>query len=292
MAVPTNLKKAFPLIIFLVVMLAFASCSLQTPQPEAPTATAVTVTEPEPTDAPPATEPPTAEFDSVSFSFGPDIAGSWTVEFVPEGPGSSSSAGPVEYNDPEHIIFQLDNYAVPAPAPESPQRPQIFIYPAVQMAEQNPGAAQGIEGLRAFLDTPPADLMDQGQAIPFLPLYNAAQVFHTQVKFIDFQNGKGVRFLTMYAQGPMPVVNAGIFYTFQGLTNDGQYYVAAVLPVNHPSLKANANEAFDTEGDDFMTDPINYIAGMAEMLDRQASSTFTPDLTALDAMIESLLVRP
>ncbi len=292
MAVPTYLKKVFPLIVFLVLMLVFASCSLQTPQPEPPTATAVTAAEPEPTDAPPASEPPTADFDSVSFTFGPDIAGSWTVEFVPEGPGSSTSAGPVEYNDPEHIIFQLDNYAVTSANPESSQRPQIFIYPAAQMSEQNPGAAIRIEGLRTFLATPPTDLMDQSQGIPFLPLYNAAQVFHTQVKLIDFQNGKGVRFLTMYAQGPMPVVNAGIFYTFQGLTSDGHYYVAAVLPVNHPSLNANANDAFDTEGDDFMTDPVNYIAGMAEMLDRQASSTFTPDLAALDAMIETLLVRP
>jgi hypothetical protein len=26
------------------------------------------------------------------------------------------------------------------------------------------------------------------------------------------------------------------FYTFQGLTSDGNYYIAAVLPVTHPDL--------------------------------------------------------
>ena len=233
-----------------------------------------------------------ADYDQVSFWFPADVARNWSVEYIPQGPGSSTSAGPVEHTDPEHIIFSLDFYPISASSPKSLHRPLIYVYPAVQMSEQNPIAGTRIEGLRRFLDSPPENLMDQSEDIPFLPLFNAAQVFHTQVKFVDFQNGQGVRYLTMYSQGPMPVVNAGIFYTYQGLTNDGQYYIAAYLPVNHSSLKTYANDVMDAEGDAFMTDPMNYINGVSEQLDRQPSYTFTPDLSALDAMIESLLVRP
>lgn len=285
-------KKIIFITGLLLLLFISTSCNVLPSQGEeaslpAPT---VSVTESVPTEAP--TEPPTAEFDAVSFSFGPDIAGSWSVEFVPQGPGSTTSAGPVEHTDPEHIIFSLDNYVVPAPSPNSLRQPKIYIYPAVQMSEQNPVAASRIAALRTFLDSPPPNLMDQSVEIPFLPLFNAAQIFHTQVKFTDFQNGKGVRFLTGYSQGPMPIVNAGIFYTFQGLTNDGAYYVAVLMPVNHPSLKTYAEEVMDTEGDAFMTDPVNYVNGISEQLDRQASYTFTPDLAALDAMIQTLLVRP
>ena len=294
MSTRTTLKRTIILTSSLTIMLVATSCNLLSPQTDEPLVAIpdVAVTESVPTDAPPPVEPPTAEFDAVSFSFGPDIAGSWSVEFVPQGPGSTTGAGPIEHTDPEHIVFSLNNYVTPTTSPTSRHQPQIYIYPAIQMAEQNPVAAPRIADLRTYLDSPPANLMDQSAAIPLLPLYNAAQVFHTQVKFIEFQNGKGVRFLTEYSQGPMPVVNAGIFYTFQGLTNDGAYYVAVVMPVNHPSLKTHAEEVMDTEGDAFMTDPVNYINGISEQLDRQASYTFTPDLAALDAMVETLLVRP
>lgn len=285
-------QKYIPLAIVLILMIALVACNLQsapnqivedpTPLPVEPTHTLEI----------PAAEPPTVSYESISFSFGPEIAQSWKVEFVPEGPGSTTSAGPVEHTDPAHLIFVLDNYAVPPPSPNSRNLPMIYIYPAPQMAEQNPVAAPRIAGLQAFLETPPANLLDQSEQIPFLPLFNASQAIHTQVKFLDFQNGRGVRFLTMYSQGPMPIANGGIFYTFQGLTDDGQYYVAALMPVNHPLLRSNANEANDLDGDAFMTDPINYINGVAEQLDRQAASTFIPDLSALDAMIETLLVHP
>ena len=280
---------------FLLLMLISTSCNFLSAEGENPPlpAPTVSVTESIPSEVPAPTEPPTAQFDAVSFSFGPDIAGSWSVEFVPQGPGSTAgSGGPIEHTDPEHIVFSLNNYVTPTTSPTSRHQPQIYIYPAVQMSEQNPEAALRIADLRTYLDSPPANLMDQSVSIPFLPLFNAAQIFHTQVKIMDFQNGKGVRFLTEYSQGPMPIVNAGIFYTFQGLTNDGAYYVAVLMPVNHPSLKTYAEEVMDTEGDAFMTDPVNYVNGIAEQLDRQASYTFTPDLAVLDAMVETLLVRP
>ena len=188
-------KNYLPLAIGLILMIALAACSLQpapnqtveepTPPPVEPTPLPV---EPPPTLEGPAAEPPTASYESVSFSFGPEIAQSWKVEFVPEGPGSSTSAGPVEHTDPDHLIFGLDNYAVPPPSPNSINRPTIYIYPAPQMAEQNPVAGPRIAGLQAYLESPPANLLDQSEPIPFLPLFNAAQVFHTQVKFLEFQN--------------------------------------------------------------------------------------------------------
>ena len=275
----------------LAILAAALACSLQ-PAPiiEATSAPTIEVmpTEAAPTEAPPTAAAPEgaifAEYDNVSFWFMPDLARSWSVEFIPEGPGSSSSAGPTDYSDPDHIVFYLDGVST-ASATVPMFEPQIYIYPAAAMSAQNPIAQGRIAELQNWLNAPPTNSMDQNLAIPFLPLFNAAQVMHTQVKYLDFQNGKGVRFLTMYSQGLMPADNAGVFYTFQGITDDGAYYVAIIMPVSHPSLDGDPGTAF-------MDDPLNYMNGVAEQLDRQASNTFTPDLTVFDALVESITIQP
>ena len=62
-------------------------------------------------------------------------------------------------------------------------------------------------------------------------------------KLQPFVSGIGVRFLTEYAQYFVPVNNHDLFYTYQGLTNDGQYWISVILPINHPDLPANADNS-------------------------------------------------
>lgn len=78
-----------------------------------------------------------------------------------------------------------------------------------------------------------------GEYLPFLPLFNAHQVMHTSLQYLDFKNGTGLRYLTWFSQGIMPINNYELIYTNQGLTSDGKYYVAAVLPVTHPNLPSD-----------------------------------------------------
>ena len=69
-----------------------------------------------------------------------------------------------------------------------------------------------------------------GVATIRLPLMNAVQQMHTRVEYVQFKGGEGVSYLAQYAQGPVPVNNGELFYTFQGLTDDGEFYVSAILP--------------------------------------------------------------
>ena len=104
-------------------------------------------------------------------------------------------------------------------------KPQIFIYPVQEMS-----AYENVGNIAADLE---ALLQSQqpGRILPYLPLYNAGQVMHAQVKFLDFQSGSGVRYLTQFDQALLPINNDELLYTYQGLTSDGRFYVAAVLPV-------------------------------------------------------------
>ena len=125
--------------------------------------------------------------------------------------------------------------------------------------------------------------------MPFLPLFNAQQVMHAQVQYLDFKNGNGVRFLTQFDQAPLPINNFELIYTFQGLTRDGKYYIAAVLPVTHPDLPANNQVAAQQASE--LNDFPAYLAKTVTWLDQQPAGSFTPDLAKLDALIQSIEVK-
>ena len=125
--------------------------------------------------------------------------------------------------------------------------------------------------------------------MPFLPLMNLAQAMHANIQYLDFRNGQGLRYLTEFAQGIVPFNNYELIYTYQGLTADGKYYVAAVLPLNHPSLPADG-KITGNEPLEFTSDHAAYVANVVTTLTRDVT-LFNPDLTQLDAMMSSLEIK-
>jgi hypothetical protein len=113
---------------------------------------------------------------------------------------------------------------------------------------------------------------------------------HAHLEYLDFQSGQGLRYLTQFDQAFIPINNYELIYTYQGLTSDGKYYVAAVLPVTHPSLAADASVT-GNEPPEFTSDFPTYLTNVVASLNPQAADTFTPDLTQLDAMMSSLEVK-
>jgi hypothetical protein len=235
-----------------------------------PTATEATQTEvTEPADAQAVTY-------SIDFSAVAQNATTETVAAVEQSPD-----GPWWEAMPEYISVMLEGY----PISEHQMKPQIFIYPVEGLASYNEEAGIRTEDLRALLSS-----HEVGDAIPLLPLYNSAQVIHPQVKFLDFQNGQGVRYLTQYNQGVTPINNNELFYTFQGLTSDGKYYVSAILPVNYPGLPDDEN-VLPESPEQFVSEFSTYLAEIIKTFDEALSGTFTPDLAALDEMMMSLEVK-
>lgn len=164
-------------------------------------------------------------------------------------------------------------------------QPQIFIYPVEELTQVNEGAGQMVASLQMLIQSP-----QEAPTMPFLPLYNAAQVMHTHLQYLDFEDGQGLRYLTQFSQGIVPINNHELIYTYQGLTDDGKYYVAAVLPVSHPSLPTDG-QVTGSEPPAFTSDFTAYLANVVAALNPQAATTFTPDLTQLDAMMSSLEVQ-
>jgi hypothetical protein len=223
---------------------------------------------------PTATEAPVPAEGSITLDYAA-LAQDVTVETVPAQPASPDA--PYWATGPEYRLLTLQGY----PVTNSLHKPQIFVYPVADMASANEGMAMIAADLQTLLQT-----RQPGENLPYLPLYNAGQVMHAQVQFLDFKNGTGVRFLTQHDQGILPINNYELVYTFQGLTADGRYYIAAVLPVTHPDLPSS-----DAVNPDLVDDFQGYLARTAAMLDGQPADSFMPDLNVLDALVRSLEVH-
>ena len=46
------------------------------------------------------------------------------------------------------------------------------------------------------------------------------------MNYLDFQDGSGIRYLMSYQQEGSENTSKELFYTYQGLTTDGTYYVS------------------------------------------------------------------
>jgi hypothetical protein len=194
-----------------------------------------------------------------------------------------SEGGPGWGISPEHIRFTFADRRKPDTFRLlGVGGPQILIYPTGEFSTMSEIAKGEIEALHALLDARPS--VPEGE-IPLLPLINAAQVFHAQVQYLDFQNGSGVRFLTHYSQEVVGrLTKENVFYTFQGLTRDGKYYVAAFFPITSPGLR-----------DEMLEEPWEvaqaHLAEDIQHLDSFSSQVFEPDLEILDSILESLVIE-
>lgn len=171
----------------------------------------------------------------------------------------------------------------------------LTIYPIADFVAMNQGIGAIVSNMQTLLATKP----ETPENIPFLFIAGAAQVFNSNVKYLDFQNGQGVRFLTEYAQFSDPVNNHDLFYAYQGMTSDGKYWVSAILPVNAAFLQAEYNSVSVPAGGilapamdspNYIADMDTYYINMLNKLNTTPDADFTPGLDCLDQYIQSLQI--
>ncbi len=136
--------------------------------------------------------------------------------------------------------------------------------------------------------------------LPVVPFFNDQQVFASNIQVISFQNGGGVRFLTEYAQYAAPVNNGELFYHFQGVTRDGAYYIIAIFPITVPVLAetGDVTATLPTGGVAYpdITDPNadlqGYYTAITDLLNGTSEDIFTPTISQLDLLIQSMEIVP
>lgn len=189
---------------------------------------------------------------------------------------------------PEHVKFTLTGYQLQDKFLE----PQVFVYPADDYAKVNSNAAEQIQKLKAVISGGPLTK----DTVPNWST-NAAQLIAAKMQVVDFQSGRGVRFLTQYDQYPAPINNHQVFYHFQGLTSDGKYYIVAILPVTSSILAEDEKPGSAVPAGGVAipsaTGPDQgYYDAVTKALDGMYEDSFNPSLFQLDALVQSITVTP
>jgi putative hemolysin len=216
-----------------------------------------------------------ATYRGISFMYSPTLArevlGTW-VEAAPAMAGDMIPA----HREMVFADYLLANVF---------HQPRLTVYPVADFAEGSASAASATQ-LRDLLAQRPVD----PPSVPKLPLWNAGEMMRAQLAWLDFGDGAGVRYLSQYGQAYLPINNREMFYTYQGLTTDGRYYVALILPVSHPELPPDEMIVGDPQS--FVDNYDAFQADVEQWLESQPADAFVPDLNLLDALVTSLLVDP
>jgi hypothetical protein len=227
----------------------------------------------------------------MSFAYSASLAGSVLAQRQP-GVTVEQAGGMTQALMPEHLMFVfLESYAEGQQLYRQTMNltttPQILLFDAGAFEALSPMAAERIAQLKALLRERPDQPLDE---IPALPVANGAQMFHVKVAYLEFAGGSGVRFVTQYAQEARHVNNQEVFYSFQGLSSDGRYYVAATFPVMSEILPAaNASKPDGSDAPRFLEES-NQVA-IIPQLEALPDAKWTPDLALLDAVIRSIKIR-
>ena len=219
---------------------------------------------------------------SVEFCYPGQYSSGFSQVIMAENPPDGER--PIWGINPDTIEITLAGY----PINNEYHEPIVRIYPVDDFVALEPRIQSLVTELEALLvsgaTNPPS--------VPFVPIFNAAQMIQAQVTHLGFRNGKGVRFITQYSQAAVPISNDNAFYAFIGLTDDGAYLISATMPVNHPlfysDMFTEPAEGWATFSENFET----YISNIETELLTQPPDSFYPVLSALDEMMAAFLIPP
>jgi hypothetical protein len=218
---------------------------------------------------------------------------------IPTGLGSGASGEIVPAN-PEPLAYStkfvrivLNDFPVVAPSPNDYYKAEVRVYPVAEYIALNNWAYTVVNRLQTMLANPSAPLLNA--TLPYPPYRGtAAQLYAAQARLVSFKNGNGVRMLSSYAQYPAPIGKLESIYHYEGLTQDGKYFLVVDVPVVLPAYSDITNP-----GENGVTYPLNYqgwedvqpyYQSMTDLLNTFSPDTFNPNLDKLDALVQSINV--
>jgi hypothetical protein len=288
------MKRWVPIYLFGLLLFACSIPSTIPTQTATPSQTSVTetslVTEiPTETTAPVITEQPApatnVSCNELELFLDPALASGFNCESITE-----SSEG-LEVH-PQNSTVTLQGYVLSGKF----FTPHISVYPVQRYTELLPDTIPAyLSALQSIVSNSscPAFTGSFNSSLPFLPVFNASQVFFAECQVISFVGGNGIRYLTEFAQYYAVVNNYDLFYTYQGITSDGNYWVSAILPINNPILPDNGDNPPDgMTMEEFSANYEPYLMDVIDQLNSQPSDSYNPTLTALDELVSSIIIHP
>ena len=237
------------------------------------------------------------EFKGVSFTYNPQMLGEVKVEEIEELPLAQESDKP-DSVAPRHILFKIKKS-------DKERESNIYIFPIEDFRRMFTISTE----TRNHFDEKINDLKDattnlksrKDELMPRIPFWDGSQTIELKLKQLPFQDGKGVIYLTQFDIEPSLINNEGLMYCFQGLTNDGKYYILAEFAVEL-SFLPESYQVFEFEEYNlpiyFYKEPEKnqkqykkYTSKIAKRLEKLQQDEFDPNLNYFEELISTLKVE-
>lgn len=205
------------------------------------------------------------------------LADTLVVSTIPE--VTADTGAPWEVG-PEHYEIALQGYKIS----DAFWKPTISIYSIEKFQATAPDEINGqISQLNSLLAQKPT-IIDQ---YPFLPSVNAGALIKARPFYYDedYLDIRGYSMITQFGQSFWPINNKDMFYTFQGMTKDGKYWISMNLPITQQNLPSNGDYINNQDFEEFANTFQDYATQTREMLDQADSSTFTPSLEEFEMLV-------
>ncbi len=246
----------------------------------------------------------TVDYKGTSFKYDNAVASEVKAQTIEASIASAKESAPFDSIYPQHIAFELmGTYSA---KPESFIKPDIRVYSVSEyekaFAADKKAAREvssTINRMRQILRT---RQLPEKSDIPTLPIPDGYYAFRAHASFLRFANGTGIVFLTQGQQDEMPVNNQNLSYEFQGMTDDGRFYVTAEFPVAASFLaydrdKANYGGTVKeskclqcADHQRFVREYRDYINKVQAQLQRLPPDKFQPSLTSFDDLLKSIKI--
>lgn len=275
-----------PLSIFAFLAIVLLGCSLftkaaqgETPRPGVTKNAGGTQIPTTKAALPPATN---TSCNELSFFLNPNLATKVKCETVPESGGADGASFDTY---PQYTKVTFVGY----PLTGRLMQPVISVFPVERYAELLPDVVDpDVSALQALIaGGAPGD-----EDPPILPVQNARQLFLAQYAVLSFQNGSGVGCITQYAQAYVPINNHDLFFSFQGLTSDGKYWISIILPISHPSLWETQGDPTNSIYATINDNPDAYYSQLEAEVNEKAPRSFVPMLSMLTDLVNSIVITP
>lgn len=223
----------------------------------------------------------TVAFNGFSFSYDSTIASNVNITQVAGDP--LDSPFPPEAAHTQFLLYT----GYPAPESFLDAVGGIRIYRTADLLGNEARESQLIQ-LQSLLSQRPdlAEYMNSDTSalgtLPFFPIFPAGQILRARAQYIENDSVSGIAYLVVYSEAPGTLIGSDILYTFQGVSNDGEYYVSAIFHAA-PSILPAEYEAIDPATFDMNA----YVTDLIVELNAATPEDFAPSLTALDATIQS-----
>jgi hypothetical protein len=222
---------------------------------------------------------PIYQYENVSLTIPSDLGtgAAATKTNDVELPFINPSNGPM----PQHTVLEINDYPLPRSS-------RIIIIKAAEYAAYS-------ENTQKIIATLQSTQYQTGQPLPH---ELSVGPFNAKAQSLSFKNGHGLRYITEILMAVMPVSNDQVFYYYQGLTNDGTYFISARLPISAPFLSSDSNpdSPLPVDGIPFPNssnaqDFDSYYAAVTGKLNAADAGIFQPSLSSLDALIQSITIQ-